>query len=45
MDYELIWWIVAAVVCYGAVFFLTRERPTEDVYDPYRYCPKENDDL
>lgn len=43
MDWELIWWIGAAVVSYFGVFLLLREPKHEDIYDPYRYCPKDED--
>lgn len=43
MDKELLFWIIALV---GAIIFVVsvlRERPTEDINDPYRYCPKEEE--
>jgi hypothetical protein len=48
MDYELIFWIVGGLLALGGLIALAL--PINPLYDPkgddpYRYCPKERDDL
>lgn len=47
MDYELLWWSVAGVIAVG--FLIALMLPWNDCYDknandPYRYCPKPEDE-
>jgi hypothetical protein len=48
MDFELIFWIVGGLLALGGLIALAL--PINPLYDPkgddpYRYCPKERDDL
>lgn len=48
MDYELIFWIVGGLLALaGLIGFFLPFNPLYDPKgdDPYKYCPKERDDL
>lgn len=47
MDFELIFWIIVGIFC--LIIFLGCVLPINDYYDPkaddpYRYCPKEDEE-
>lgn len=42
MDYELIFWVVAPIVSIAFTLWLVN-RNTDYNNDPYRYCPKEEE--